>query len=193
MRCLIQYLFEKGEMEQLCCIGQDSISDSFVTDNPNISWTLWQMNNREQSNWTFKFCTSRWWCYPHCTHLWGLCSPTRHWPSWPRRPRSHRLPDQDPHRERLQLRHHSWEGDCPWHQGEALLHCPGLRPGDADRRCLFFPGEELRASWWAGHHYWQWEIPCSRIHVPAKLHWYGNNRYPRAQLQQHHEVWHWYP
>ena len=50
----------------------------------------------------------RWWCLPHSTHLWRLCSSSRHpasgscW-SW-----SHRLPHEDPHRERILFHHNRW-------------------------------------------------------------------------------------
>merc|ERR1712223_928209 len=87
-------------------------------------------------------------------------------PGWPR---AYQLPDEDPHREGLLLHHHRREGDCPCHQGEAVLRRPGLRAGDVHCRCLHLPREVLRASRRPGDHHRQREVQVSRGSLPAQL------------------------
>merc|ERR1712228_119342 len=96
--------------------------------------------------------------------------------------------DEDPHRERLLLHHHRREGDCPRHQGEALLCCPRLRAGDVHRRRLHLPREVLRASRRPGHHHRKRAFPLPRGSLPAFLPRNGGLRHPRDHLQLHHEV-----
>merc|ERR1712060_730745 len=108
-------------------------------------------------------------CLPRRARLRGLRSPPRHRPSGPGWPRAHQLPDEDPHREGLLLHHHCREGDCPWHQGEAVLRRPRLRAGDVHCCCLHLPGEVLRASRRPGHHHRQREVQVPRGPLPAQL------------------------
>merc|ERR1712088_210469 len=126
-------------------------------------------------------------CLPRRPRLRGLRSPPRHRPSGPGWPRAHQLPDEDPHREGLLLHHHCREGDCPWHQGEALLRRPGLRAGDVHCRRLHLPGEVLRAARRPGHHHRQREVQVPRGSLPAQLPGHGGLRHPRDHLHLHHE------
>jgi len=88
----------------------------------------------------------RWRRVPHRAHLRRLRPTTRHTPSGLGRPRSHRLPDEDPHRKGLQLHDYRWTRNCSRHQGEAVLRGTRLRAGNADGRVVQRSGEILRTS-----------------------------------------------
>ena len=57
----------------------------------------------------------------------GYALPARHPPPRPRRPRSHRLPDEDPHRARVLFHHVRRARDRARHQGEARVRRARLR------------------------------------------------------------------
>merc|ERR1719278_497731 len=91
-----------------------------------------------------RHCSGLWrWRLSHRPHLRGLCSSPCHPQARPGWPRSHRLPDEDSHREGVQLHHHCRERDREGHQGEALLRRLGLRAGDGHCRLFQLPGEVL--------------------------------------------------
>merc|ERR1712011_60604 len=83
---------------------------------------------------------------------------------------------------------HCRKGDCPRHQGEAVLRRSGLRAGDVHCRRLHLPGKVLRASRRPGDHHRQREVQVPRGSLPAQLPGYGGLRHPRDHLQLHHEV-----
>ena len=78
------------------------------------------------------------------------------------------------------IHHHHREGNRQEHQGEAVLHCPGLA-GDVHCSYLDLPGEVLQAVRRPGHHHRQRKVQGLRGPVPATIP--GNER-----LQLHHEV-----
>merc|ERR1712037_166332 len=88
----------------------------------------------------------------------------------------------------LLLHHHRREGDCPCHQGEAVLRRPRLGAGDGHCCLLQLPGEVLRASRRPGDHHRQREVQVPRGPLPAQLPGNGVLWHPRDHLQLHHEV-----
>ena len=100
----------------------------------------------------------RWWCYPHCSYLWGIFNSSCH-PSYRSRwSRFNRSPYQEPHRTWLSLHYHSRTWNRSWHQREAMLRRPRFRSGAADCCSVLCSWEELWASWWSGYHHWKWAV-----------------------------------
>lgn len=65
---------------------------------------------------------------------------------------------------------YSWKRNRPWYQRKVVLRRTGLWERDGHSCHFLFPGEELWASRWTGHHHRQRAIPLPRDPLPAVLH-----------------------
>jgi len=122
-----------------------------------------------------RLCTSS--CHPSIGFGW----------TWP-----HRLPYENPDRERLLFHHNSWERNCQGHQGKAVLCRSWFWTGNGHSRILFFPWKVLWATWRTSDHHWQWEVQVSRGSLPTFIPRHGVVWYSWNHLQLDHEVrcWH---
>lgn len=91
-------------------------------------------------------------CHPHCSNLWGLCFATRHPPFGFGWPWLDRLLDEDLDWTWLLIHNHCRAWNCPWHQGEIVLCCLGLRTRNGYCCLIIILGEILWIAWRSSYH-----------------------------------------